>query len=103
VLVLDHGPAGVMVGCVCLGGAWAFMHSTLQTWVTEVVPQARATAVSLFASLLFTGGAVASAVGAGFVEDGRFASIHLVGLAVMVLLGAGATLGRWRWGRSREA
>jgi predicted MFS family arabinose efflux permease len=98
-LIIDQGPTGVMVGCSCLGGAWAFMHSTLQTWVTEVVPEARGTAVSLFASLLFTGGAVASAVGAGFIEDAQFRSLYVAGFAVMGALGAAATLAQWRYTR----
>jgi YNFM family putative membrane transporter len=98
-LIIDQGPAGVMVGCICLGGAWAFMHSTLQTWVTEVVAEARGTAVSLFASLLFTGGAVASAVGAGFIEDAQFRSLYVAGFAVMGVLGAAATLAQWRYTR----
>ena len=54
-------PSGVLVAAPCLGVAWAFMHTTMQTWVTDVVPEARAAAVSLFASLLFTGGAIGSA------------------------------------------
>jgi len=29
------------------------MHSTLQTWATEGVPEARATVISLFAAALF--------------------------------------------------
>ena len=31
------------------------MHSTLQTWAIEVVPEARATVISLFAAALFAG------------------------------------------------
>jgi predicted MFS family arabinose efflux permease len=99
-LIVDQGPVGVLLGCVCLGGAWAFMHSTLQTWVTEVVPEARGTAVSLFASLLFTGGAVASAVGAGFIDDGQFRSLYAFGFVVMAVLGATATLAQQRYSRA---
>lgn len=99
VLAVDHGPAGVLVGCVCLGAAWAFMHTTLQTWVTDVVPEARAAAVSLFASLLFTGGAVGTAVGIAFVEDGRFQGLFVAGGTVMALVGLAATVARGRYGR----
>jgi MFS transporter, YNFM family, putative membrane transport protein len=99
VLLVDDGPAGVVVASACVGGAWAFMHSTLQTWATSVVPEARATAVSLFASLLFTGGAVASAVGAGYVEDGRFHELTLGGLGAMVALAVAATVARARYAR----
>jgi predicted MFS family arabinose efflux permease len=93
-VLLDQGAAGVLAASVCLGAAWAFMHSTLQTWVTDVVPEARAAAVSVFASLLFTGGAVASAVGAAYVEEGRLVVLNAVGLAVMVGVGVVATVAR---------
>ena len=99
-LIIDQGPVGVLLGCVCLGGAWAFMHSTMQVWVTEVVPEARGTAVSLFASLLFTGGAVASAVGAGLIDDGHFRPLYIAGFVVMGALGTSATLARRRYARA---
>ena len=44
---------------VLLGLAWAAMHSSLQTWATEVLPDARAAVVSLFAGSLFVGSALA--------------------------------------------
>ena len=99
VLALDHGVLGVMTGCVCLGATWAFLHTTMQTWVTEVVPEARAAAVSLFASLLFTGGAIGSAVGVRFVEDGRFQGLFVAGATVMATVGVVATVARRRYGR----
>ncbi len=37
---------------VFVGGGFAFMHSTLQTWATEVVAEARATVTSLFAAAI---------------------------------------------------
>ena len=40
------------------------MWTTLQTWATEVVPEARATVISLFAAALFAGSAVATMAGA---------------------------------------
>ena len=39
------------------------MHSSLQTWATEVLPGARATVVSLFAGSLFVGSAPAAVAG----------------------------------------
>ena len=55
----------VAVVAVLLGLAWSAMHSSLQTWATQVLPHARATIVSLFAGALFAGSAVASALLAG--------------------------------------
>lgn len=98
VLVIDHGPAGVLVGCLCLGTTWAFLHTTMQTWVTDVVPEARAAAVSLFASLLFTGGAVGSAVGVAFIEGDRFQTLFVGGSVVMAVVGIAATLARRAYG-----
>ena len=102
VLVVDHGPVGVLLGCVCLGATWAFLHTTMQTWVTEVVPEARAAAVILFASRLFTGGAVGSAVGVGFIEGERFQALFVGGSVVMAVVGVAATLARRAYGAAGE-
>jgi predicted MFS family arabinose efflux permease len=96
-LMLDQEVPGVFAGCVLLGAARAFMHSTLQTWVTDVVPDARATAVSLFATLLFTGSAVATAVGGGLVADGRFVLLYGLALGTVLPLGLVASWGRRRY------
>ena len=98
-LLVDPGPAGVLVAATGVGVAWAFMHSTLQTWVTDVVPAARATAVSLFASLLFTGGATASAVAGSRVEAGRMEPLLVSGLALIAVVGVVAVTARARYGR----
>jgi YNFM family putative membrane transporter len=96
-LLVDRGPAGVLAACVCLGVAWASMHTTLQAWVTDVVPEARAAAVSLFATLLFTGGAIGTTVGVAFIERDRFAELFTVGACAMVVLGPSAVLARRRY------
>ncbi len=51
------------------GGAWAFLHSTLQSWATEVVPGERASAVALFAAALFLGSAAGTALAAPAAPD----------------------------------
>lgn len=98
-LAIEKGIAGVLVGCVCLGAAWAFMHTTMQTWVTDVVPDARATAVSIFASLLFTGGAVGSAVGIACLEADRFRELLVVGGPAMAAVGLAAVAARRGYAR----
>jgi MFS family permease len=87
----------VVAGCVLLGVAWAFLHSTLQTWATEVVPGARAMAVSLFAGSLFAGSAAASALAGGLAGHGRYRVIFLVALIASIPLGTAAVVGRRRW------
>lgn len=97
VMVISHGAVAVVIGTVLLGGGWAFMHSTLQTWATDMAPGYRATAVSLFATLLFTGSAVGAAVFGPMVDAGSFTAMFAITLAVSVPLVAIATLGRRRY------
>lgn len=97
VMVVSHGAVGVVIGTVLLGGGWAFMHSTLQTWATDMAPGYRAMAVSLFATMLFTGSAVGAAVFGPMVDAGGFTAMFAITLAVSVPLVAIATLGRRRY------
>jgi YNFM family putative membrane transporter len=96
--VVDQGIAGILGASLMLGAGRAFMHSSLQTWVTDVVPDARAMAVSLFATLLFTGTSAAAAIGGVLVAGGSDAAMYAVALGLSVPLGVVAT-----WGRSRYA
>ena len=86
--------ASALVTCTLLGGAWAAMHSTLQTWITQVTPAARATAVSLFACALFAGSAVGALVVGGLAEAGRYSLIFGLATAIAVPLGVLAVIGR---------
>jgi len=95
----DPALPGVLAACLLLGAARAFLHSTLQAWVTDVVPGQRATAVSLFSTLMFTGSAAATAVGAPYVDGGRFVAVYVLALALTVPLGVTATVGRARYAR----
>jgi MFS family permease len=96
-LVIDHGAVAVVIACALLGGGWAFMHSTLQTWATDMAPGYRATAVSLFATMLFTGSAVGAATFGPMVDAGSFGLMFAITLAVSVPLVTAATLGRRRY------
>ena len=96
-VVVDPHLVGVLVAGILLGAARAFMHSTLQAWITDVVPAQRGTAVSLFSTLMFSGSAAATAVGAALVADDRFLPLYLLALAIMVPVGAVATVGRHRY------
>ena len=53
---------------IMLGVTWAFLHTSLQTWATSIVPEARGTVVACFAASLFIGSSVA-AVAAGPAAD----------------------------------
>ena len=99
VLVVSRSPAAAVLVAVLLGLAWTSMHSSLQTWATEVAPAARATVVSLFAGSLFVGSALAAILVAGLADAGRYWVIYLLGAMLTVPLGTAATLGRARWQR----
>jgi predicted MFS family arabinose efflux permease len=89
--------AGVGAAAVLVGGGFAFMHSTLQTWATEVVPEARATVISLFAAALFVGSGVATTVAAPLAEGGRFGLLFATAAVVAVPLGLFAAVARHRY------
>ena len=98
-LAFSQEPAPAVVVVVLLGLAWCAMHSTLQTWATEVLPAARATVVSLFAGSLFAGSAAASVAAAGFADAGRYGVVFGVAALLAVPLGVAGALGRSRWQR----
>ena len=96
-VALTRTPVAAVVTALLLGLAWAWLHSTMQTWATEVLPSARATVVSLFAGALFTGSAAAALLSAGPAEDGRYGAVFAVAAVLTVPLGVAAAVGRARW------
>jgi predicted MFS family arabinose efflux permease len=93
---------GIAAAAIVASGGFAFLHSTLQTWATDVAPDLRATTISLFAAALFTGGAVATAAVAPLADDGSFATLFLVAVGVAAPLGAVATFARARYQPAAE-
>lgn len=84
----------VLITSLALGGGWAFMHSSLQTWATSVVPQVRGTVVALFAGSLFVGSSLATYLAAPWADTGHYQAIFAVAAVVMVPLTLIAVLGR---------
>ena len=87
----------VLVAGVLAGGGYALMHSTFQTWATEVVPQARGTATSLYATGAFLGAAIGTGAVSGLAGSHHFGLLFLIAAAAtlpMVLVGGFA---RWRY------
>ena len=76
-------PAWFAVAAVLLGIGLISAHSTLQVRATEVAPEARATATSLFSCSLNVGGAAGSAL-AGVVVDGPGYPVMWGACAVLV-------------------
>jgi predicted MFS family arabinose efflux permease len=94
------GVPTVLAAGVLIGGAWAFLHTTLQSWATEVVPAERATAVALFATLLFFGSSVGTAAAGGAVESGAFGPVFAVAAVAAVPLAAASALALRRYART---
>lgn len=96
-LAVSQTPGMAVAGAAVLGLAWTAMHSSLQTWATEVLPAERASVVSLFAGSLFVGSAIAAVVVAGLAEGGRYSLIFAISavLAAPLALGAGAARRLW--------
>jgi predicted MFS family arabinose efflux permease len=86
-LLVPLGPLWVYeVGIVMIGLGYVALHTTLQTRATELSPEARGTAVALFALCLFLGGAVGSAIFGPLVDHGwhrLFLATCGVGLLVL--------------------
>ncbi len=91
---LDRHLAGAAIAASLVAGGFAFMHSTLQTWATEVLPEARATVVSFFAGAVFAGSGVATAVAAPLAEDGSFGLLFAIAALTAIPLGIVGTLAR---------
>lgn len=94
----DQGALSILVASVVIGIGYCFLHSTLQTWATEVAPDARGTATSLFVTAVFTGAAIATAAVGGLAEDERYGLVFLVAAAVTVPVALGGTFARARYG-----
>jgi predicted MFS family arabinose efflux permease len=91
------GVAGILAASLLAGAAFAFLHSTLQTWATEVVPEARGTATALFATMLFLGAAAGTALAAGPAEKHSYPEIFLAGAALTVVVATLAAISRGRY------
>jgi MFS family permease len=87
----------VLASAAILGVGWALMHPLAQSWATEVVPEARASAVSLFAMALFLGSAVSAALAGPLAQAHRFGTIFASAAVVGVVLTVVAVIGRRRY------
>lgn len=84
---------GVLVAAVTVGFGFPLLHTTLQAWATDVAPDARATAISLFAASLFVGSSVGTAVFTPLADAARFSALFgLAAVAVVPLVVAAVAL-----------
>ena len=84
---LDRNLLGTALAAVLVGGGFAFMHSTLQTWATQVVPEARASVISFFAAALFAGSGIATIAVAPLAEAHSYRLLFAVAALIAVPLG----------------
>lgn len=93
----DQGVAAVFAASVLLGLAFSSFHSTMQTWATEVAPEARGTATSLFVTAVFTGAAATTAGLGGLADAHRFGLLFLIAAAVTVPVAVVGAMARSRF------
>jgi MFS family permease len=91
-------PVFGVLACSCLLGiGWALVHPLVQSWATEVVPEARASAISLFAMALFVGSAVSAAIAAPLAQAHRFDTLFVSAALLATLLTLVAVISRRRY------
>jgi predicted MFS family arabinose efflux permease len=86
-----------VIGCFVGGLGFYALHNTLQTQATEMSPQARGTAVGLFAASLFLGQAIGMGVAAGVVGALGERSLFYAAAVVLPMLATafGRKLDTW--------
>lgn len=88
-LSLAWAPAvgGAMLGCFLAGIGFYMLHNTLQVQATQMAPQARGTAVTLFACLLFLGQSTGVLLVALSVDRGWLPPVFSAAAAGVFVLG----------------
>lgn len=94
---LDQGIASIFLASLVIGLGYCFMHSTLQTWATEVVPEARGTATALFVTAVFMGAAIGTSATSGLADAERYGTLFSVAAAVTLLVAVIGALARARY------
>ena len=92
-----QGPLNILVASAVIGLGYCFMHSTLQTWATEVAPEARGTATALFVTAVFIGAALGTAAVSGLADEHRYGVLFLVAAAVAVAVTVIGAVARTRY------
>jgi len=100
VAAIDPGIPGVAAASVMAGGAYAFMHSTLQSWATDVAPSARGTMAALFVTGYQLGAAAGVAAVAGLAGGRQYSAIFWIATVVAIPVLVAGTIGRARYSGS---
>lgn len=94
VLAWASQPWLAVLACPIGGVGFYMLHGTLQTRATQIAPQARATAVSMFACLLFFGQSIGVWLMGKGVDQGAFAlalSTTAIGVLIIGMIVASQT------------
>ncbi len=97
VAALRQSAPAILASSALAGLAYATMHSTFQTWATEVAPEVRGTATALFATSAFCGAGLATAALAGLAGVGDYSDLFWIAAAVTAPTMAVGAIGRWRF------
>jgi predicted MFS family arabinose efflux permease len=71
---------------VTLGITWAFLHTSMQTWATSIVPEARGTVVACFSGSLFTGSSIAAVIAGPAADHNQWRTLFAVCAATAAVL-----------------
>jgi MFS transporter, YNFM family, putative membrane transport protein len=83
ILAIETGPGLAPLAVVMIGLGFYALHNTLQTNATQMTPQARGTAVSIFSSVIYLG--QTAGVAAGAMVFDRHGALPLFATAALVL------------------
>jgi predicted MFS family arabinose efflux permease len=85
-IAVSTHPWLAMLACLLAGMGFYMLHNTLQTQATQMAPESRGTAVSLFACVLFLGQSLGVLAMAWFADQGSLAwAIVVVAFAILAL------------------
>ncbi|MGI9026996.1 MAG: MFS transporter [Burkholderiaceae bacterium] len=105
IAIVALGPTGVPTALFAVPGLFAaglgfyMLHNTLQINATQMAPEARGTAVAIFASCFFLGQSVGVALGGFLVE--RVQTTPVMTAGALALLAIGLTFSSMRASRDR--
>ncbi|MDR3464814.1 MAG: MFS transporter [Xanthobacteraceae bacterium] len=97
VIALAASEIVAFAGIAAIGLGFYMMHNTLQTVATQVAPEARGAAVSLFATCFFVSQAAGVFVGGRLLEGAGGPVLFAGAAAIVVVLGGGIYLWLRRW------
>lgn len=96
-LAIAVTPLTVLVAAAAMGVAWAFGHTTLQTWVTDAASDSRAMGMTFFSISLMLGGAAGAALATLAVEREQLVLLFGGAVVLAAAFGAVAAIGRARY------